>query len=52
MIVEKIMKIFSIIGVLLDLVYNIKVVKGLLSEMKNNFSRFKGRRIFYIYIGR
>ena len=52
MIVEEIMKISSTTGVLLDPVYNSKAVKGLLSEMKNNPNRFKGRRILYIHTGR
>ena len=48
---EKIMEISLTTGVLVDPVYNIKAVRGLLSEMKNNPSRFKGRRILYIHTG-
>ena len=51
-IVEKIMEISSTTGVMVDPVYNIKAVTGLLSEMKNNPSRFNGRRILYIHTGR
>jgi len=51
MIVEKIMEISSTTGVLVDPVYNIKAVRGLLTEMKNNPHRFKGRRILYIHTG-
>ena len=50
-ILEKIMEISSTTGVLVDPVYNIKAVRGLLTEMKNNPHRFKGRRILYIHTG-
>ena len=45
------MEISSTTGVLVDPVYNIKAVRGLLTEMKNNPHRFKGRRILYIHTG-
>ena len=45
------MEISRSTGILVDPVYNIKAVRGMLSEMKNNPGRFKGRRILYIHTG-
>ena len=38
-------------GIILDPVYTVKAVKGLLAEMRDNPERFKGRRILYIHTG-
>ena len=38
-------------GVMLDPVYTVKAVHGMLSEMRNNPSRFRGRRVLYIHTG-
>ncbi|KAL9965368.1 hypothetical protein ACROYT_G029159 [Oculina patagonica] len=48
---ETILEISSTTGILLDHVYNIKAVTGMLAEMKNNPNRFKGRRVLYIHTG-
>jgi len=48
---ENILEISSATGILIDPVYNIKAVRGMLSEMKYNPGRFKGRRILYIHTG-
>ena len=50
-IAENIMEISSTTGILLDPVYNIKAVRGMLTQMKNNPGRFKGCRILYIHTG-
>ena len=50
-IAENIIEISSTTGILLDPVYNIKAVRGMLKEMTNNPGRFKGRRILYIHTG-
>ena len=41
----------SATGIVLDHVYTVKTVIGMLTEMKTNPSRFKGRRILYIHTG-
>ncbi|KAL9965383.1 hypothetical protein ACROYT_G029177 [Oculina patagonica] len=48
---ETILEISSTTGILLDQVYNIRAVTGMLAEMKTNPGRFKGRRILYIHTG-
>ncbi|PFX26633.1 putative 1-aminocyclopropane-1-carboxylate deaminase [Stylophora pistillata] len=48
---EYILEISSSTGVLLDPVYNIKTVRGMLAEMTNNPKRFKGNRILFIHTG-
>jgi len=48
---ESIIEISSSTGIFVDPVYNIKPVRGMLTEMKNNPGRFKGRRILYIHTG-
>ena len=35
----------------MDPVYNIKAIRGMLTEMTNNLGRFKGKRILYIHTG-
>ena len=39
-------------GITLDPVYIIKSVRGMLTEMTNNPSRFQGRRVLYIHTGK
>nr|XP_058956305.1 uncharacterized protein LOC131783562 isoform X1 [Pocillopora verrucosa] len=48
---EYILEISSSTGVLIDPVYNIKTVRGMLAEMTNNPKRFQGNRILYIHTG-
>ena len=48
---ENIIEISRTTGVLVDPVYNIKAIRGMLTEMKNNPGRFKGKRILYIHTG-
>ena len=36
----------------MDPVYNIKAIRGMIHEMKNNPGRFKGHRILYIHTGK
>ena len=50
-IAENIIKISRTTGILVDPVYNIKAIRGMLTEMKNNPGRFKGKRILYIHTG-
>ena len=35
----------------MDPVYNIKAIRGMLTEITNNLRRFKGKRILYIHTG-
>ena len=35
----------------MDPVYNIKAIRGMLTEITNNLGRFKGKRILYIHTG-
>ena len=51
LIAESIIEISSSTGIFVDPVYNIKAIRGMLTEMKNNPGRFKGRRILYIHTG-
>ena len=39
-------------GIMLDLVYTIKAVRGMLGEMKKNPARFKGNRVLFVHTGR
>lgn len=48
---EDIIQISTTTGIMVDPVYNIKAVRGMLTEMKNNPRRFKGQRILYIHTG-
>ena len=50
-IAENIIKISRTTGILVDPVYNIKAIRGMLTEMKNNPGRFKRKRILYIHTG-
>ncbi|CAH3185433.1 unnamed protein product [Porites lobata] len=48
---ENIIQISRTTGILVDPVYNIKAIRGMLTEMTNNLGRFKGKRILYIHTG-
>ena len=50
-IAENIIEISRTTGILVDPVYNIKAIRGMLTEMKNNPGRFKGKRVLYIHTG-
>ena len=50
-IAENIIKISRTTGILVDPVYNVKAIRGMLTEMKNNPGTFKGKRILYIHTG-
>ena len=50
-IAENIFEISRTTGILVDPVYNIKAIRGMLTEMKNNPGRLKGKRILYIHTG-
>jgi len=50
-IAESILEISRTTGVMMDPVYNIKAVRGMLTEMKCNPTRFRGQRILYIHTG-
>ena len=39
-------------GVILDPVYTVKAVNGMLTEMSINPQRFKGKRVLFIHTGR
>ena len=49
---ENILEISTTTGIMVDPVYNIKAIRGMLHEMKNNPGRFKGHRILYIHTGK
>lgn len=48
---ESILEISRTTGIMMDPVYNIKAVRGMLTEMKSNPTRFRGQRILYIHTG-
>ncbi|KAJ7337830.1 hypothetical protein OS493_007988 [Desmophyllum pertusum] len=48
---ENILEITSTTGILVEPVYNIKAIRGMLAEMNHNPGRFQGRRILYIHTG-
>ncbi|XP_067034638.1 uncharacterized protein [Acropora muricata] len=48
---ESILEISRTTGIMMDPVYNIKAVRGMLTEMKCNPTRFRGQRILYIHTG-
>jgi 1-aminocyclopropane-1-carboxylate deaminase/D-cysteine desulfhydrase-like pyridoxal-dependent ACC family enzyme len=47
----QLIEISSQTGIVLDPVYTLKGVRGMLTELKNNPKRFKGNRILYIHTG-
>ena len=44
-------EISSETGILLDRVYTLKAVKGMLNTISNNPTRFKGNRILFLHTG-
>jgi len=46
-----VISIAALTGIILDLTYTNKAVKGLLNELRVNPTRFKGKRILYIHTG-
>ena len=48
---EQLISIAATTGIVLDLSYTNKAVKGLLNELRVNPTRFKGKRILYIHTG-
>ena len=47
----QLLEISSQTGIILDPVYTLKAVRGMLAELKKNPQRFKGNRILYIHTG-
>ena len=47
----QLVEISSQTGIVLDPVYTLKGVRGMLAELKKNPQRFKGNRILYIHTG-
>lgn len=41
----------STTGIMLDPVYTVKAVKGMLEEMTHRPERFKGRRVLFVHTG-
>lgn len=41
----------STTGILLDPVYTVKAVRGMLEEMAHHPERFKGRRVLFVHTG-
>ena len=50
--VDYIVEVAKTTGIILDPTYTGKCVNGLVKAIKNNRSRFKGRRILYIHTGK
>ena len=48
---EDIVEISRTTGIMVDPVYNVKAIRGMLHEMNTNPGRFKGDRILYIHTG-
>ena len=48
---EDIVEISRTTGIMVDPVYNVKAIRGMLHEMNTNPGRFKGHRILYIHTG-
>ena len=44
-------EVSSTTGILLDPVYTLKAVKGMLEEMAHRPERFKGRRVLFVHTG-
>ena len=44
-------EVASTTGIILDPVYTVKAVKGMLEEMTLHPERFKGRRVLYVHTG-
>lgn len=48
---DQVIQIACETGITLDPVYTIKSVRGMLAEMRDNPSRFKGKKVLYIHTG-
>ena len=48
---EDIVEISRTTGIMVDPVYNVKAIRGMLHEMNTNPERFKSHRILYIHTG-
>uniref|UniRef100_A0A6P8H7S4 D-cysteine desulfhydrase 1, mitochondrial n=1 Tax=Actinia tenebrosa TaxID=6105 RepID=A0A6P8H7S4_ACTTE len=48
---EQVIQVACETGITLDPVYTLKSVRGMLAEMRNNPSRFKGKKVLYIHTG-
>lgn len=48
---EQLIEIGQSTGVILDPVYTLKATRGMLQEMSENPSRFKGRRVLFLHTG-
>ena len=48
---EDIVEISRTTGIMVDPVYNVKAIRGMLHEMNTNPGRYKGHRILYIHTG-
>ena len=49
--IAQLVEISSQTGIVLDPVYTLKGVRGMLTELKKDPKRFKGNRILYIHTG-
>ena len=49
--VDLLLRTSSHSGVMLDPVYTVKAVNGMLTEMANNPQRFKGKRVLFVHTG-
>ena len=49
---DLILNVFLKTGLSLDLDFTVKAVRGMLEEMKNNPSRFQGKRVLFIHTGK
>ena len=47
----QLVEIMNETGIILDPVYTLKGVRGMLAEMSNNPARFLGRRVLYLHTG-
>ena len=45
-------EVFATTAMSLDTTYTAKTVRGLLSELRDNPSRFKGKNILFVHTGR
>ena len=49
---DTLVEICQTTGVLLDSVYTVKAVKGMVTEMNDNPNRFKGNRVLFLHTGK
>ena len=48
---EDVMEISRTTGIMVDPVYKVKAIRGMLHKTETNSGRFKGHRILYIHTG-